>query len=171
MLTAAPERIHARADSRRAALRIRCRRGPTDRAAIGYLPDRALAVSRLPRRWRGPGAYVEAMTGVSGALLAGLPDELQRLLVAPPITEKKLLELSVSWTGLTAGQARMARALRLFVITWDPLERLAPRPNGFATVNGGPPDLELVVYTPVWSVVELATTRQSTRPARPRSCS
>ena len=52
------------------------------------------------------------MTGVSGALLAGLPDELQRLLVAAPITEKKLLELSVAWTGLTAGQARMARALR-----------------------------------------------------------
>ena len=102
------------------------------------------------------------MTGASGALLAGLPDDVQRPLVAPPITEKKLLELSVAWTGLTAGQARMARALRLFVITWDPLERHAPRPDGFATVNGGPPDLELVVYTPVWSVVELATTRQST---------
>jgi hypothetical protein len=65
------------------------------------------------------------MTGVSGALLAGLPDELQRLLVAAPITEKKLLELSVAWAGLDTGQARMSRALRLFVITWDPLERRA----------------------------------------------
>ena len=102
------------------------------------------------------------MTGVSGALLAGLPDEVQRLLATPPIAEKKLLELGVSWTGLPPGRARMARALRLFVITWDPLERHAPRPDGFATANGGPPDLELVVYTPVWSLVELATTRQST---------
>lgn len=102
------------------------------------------------------------MTGVCGALLAGLPDEGQRPLGAPPITEKKLLELSVSWTGLADGPALMARALRLFVITWDPLERHAPRPDGFATINGGQTDLELVVYTPVWSLVELATTRQST---------
>src|SRR5438876_6821585 len=102
------------------------------------------------------------MTGMSGALLAGLPEEVQRLLAAPPMTEKKLLELGFAWTGLAREQARMASALRLFVITWDPLERHAPRPDGFATVNGGAADLELVVYTPVWSMVELATTRQST---------
>jgi hypothetical protein len=102
------------------------------------------------------------MTGVSGALSTGLPDEVQRLLATPPVTEKKLLELSVAWTGLAPGQARMARALRLFVITWDPLEWHAPRPYGFATANGDPTDFELVVYTPIWSLVELATTSQNT---------
>jgi len=78
------------------------------------------------------------------------------LLAAPPVTEKKLLELAVAWTGLPAAQARMAERLRLFVITWDPLERLAARPDGFATVNADASGVELVVYLPVWSVVGLA---------------
>jgi hypothetical protein len=52
------------------------------------------------------------------------------------------------------GQARVADALRLFVITWDPLEGIAPRPDGFATVNAGPPSLELVIYVPCWLLVE-----------------
>jgi len=54
---------------------------------------------------------------MSGDLLSGLPDALRRLLGAPPVMEKKLLELSVGWTGPSPGQARMAGALRLFVIT------------------------------------------------------
>ena len=44
----------------------------------------------------------------------------------------------------------MADALRLFVVTWDPLEWLAPRPEAVATANAWP--LELVVYVPVWSL-------------------
>jgi hypothetical protein len=52
----------------------------------------------------------------------------------------------------------MADALRVFVVTWDPLELLAGRPAGFATANAAASDLdELVVYVPVWSLVELAT--------------
>src|SRR6266511_50413 len=66
-----------------------------------------------------------------------------------PVTEKKLLELAVAWTGLPAAQARMAERQRLFVITWDPLERLAARPDGFATVNADASWIELVVYLPV----------------------
>jgi len=102
------------------------------------------------------------VTDVSGELLSGLPEEVRRLLSAPPVTEKKLLELGVAWTGLPSEQAWMAERLRLFVITWDPLEWLAARPDGFATVNAGPPGLELVVYAPVWSVVEEAVEQGAT---------
>jgi hypothetical protein len=94
--------------------------------------------------------------GVAKDPLAGLPDEVQRLLAAPPVTEKKLLELGVAWTGLPAEQAWMSERLRVFVITWDPLEQLADRPGGFATVNADPSGLELVVYLPIWSVLEQA---------------
>jgi hypothetical protein len=101
--------------------------------------------------------------------LSSLPDDLRVLLAAPPITEKKLLELRVGWSRAASGpgiedpQPRMAHALRVFVITWDPLEPLAPRPDAMATVNadpaepsGEPPGLELVVYLPCWSLVGLA---------------
>jgi hypothetical protein len=73
--------------------------------------------------------------GVSRALLSGLPDEVGQLLSTAPVTEKKFLELGVAWRDLSAAQARMADALRVFVVTWDPLEWLAGRPAGFATAN------------------------------------
>jgi hypothetical protein len=41
----------------------------------------------------------------------------------------------------------MAEALQLFVVTWDPLEWLVPRPEAVATANARP--LEIVVYVPV----------------------
>jgi hypothetical protein len=101
--------------------------------------------------------------GVSRALLSGLPDEVGQLLSTAPVTEKKFLELGVAWRDLSAAQARMADALRVFVVTWDPLEWLAGRPAGFATANAAAFGLdELVVYVPVWSLVELATERDVT---------
>jgi hypothetical protein len=93
---------------------------------------------------------------VARDLLASLPDEVRRLLAAPPANQKKLLELGVAWTGLPPVQAWMAEQLRVFVITWDPLEQLVARPDGFATINADPSGLELVVYLPIWSVLELA---------------
>ena len=102
------------------------------------------------------------MTGANETLLAGLPDQVRRLLVEPPAMEKMLIELNLAWPGLTAGLARMADAVRLFVITWDPLERRVDRAGGFATTNGGSADLEIVVYLPTWSLVRLATERDST---------
>lgn len=99
---------------------------------------------------------------MSDALSSDLPDEVRQLLATPPVTEKKLLELGVAWPGISPSQARMADALRLFVITWDPLEWRVGRPSGFATANDGSPGLELVVYAPVWSLVELATEREVT---------
>jgi hypothetical protein len=109
--------------------------------------------------------YIQAVAGVNRALLSDLPDEVRQSLATPPVTEKKLLELGVAWTGLSPSQARMADAVRLFVITWDPLEWRAGRPDGFATANAGEPGLELVVYAPVWSLVELATERKVTMAA------
>jgi hypothetical protein len=111
----------------------------------------------------GCSGYIDAVAGVSRALLRDLPDEVGQLLATAPITEKELLELGVAWRGLSPAQARMAEVLRVFVITWDPLEWLAGRPAGFATANAEASVLEeLVVYAPVWSLVELATERDAT---------
>jgi hypothetical protein len=102
------------------------------------------------------------MTGANEALWAGLPDRVRRLLAEPPAMEKMLIELNIAWPGLTAGLARMADAVRLFVITWLPLEGLVDRAGGFATTNGGSADLEIAVYLPTWSLVRLAAERDST---------
>lgn len=102
------------------------------------------------------------MTATDQQLYADLPDELAHLLADPPVTEKKLLELGISWTGLPGVQGRMAELLRVFVITWDPLERLAARPEGFATVNVDADGSEIVVYVPVWSMVEAARAQRTT---------
>ena len=100
------------------------------------------------------------MTEMDTALLAGLPGDVQALLATPPLDETRLLELAARWEGLSPALAGMAEALRLFVVTWDPLEWLAPRPEAVATANVWP--LEIVVYVPVWSLVEMATQRETT---------
>ncbi len=94
------------------------------------------------------------MAEMPGDSLSGLPDPLQQLMAQPPVTEKKLLELRAEWPALSPSQAQMADALRLFLITWDPLELLAPRPAAFAAINTDP--LELAVYLPCWTLAELA---------------
>lgn len=95
-------------------------------------------------------------------LYADLPAALRRLLATPPLTEKELLELGVTWPGLPDAQARVAGLLRVFVITWDPLERRASRPEGFATINVDRDGSELVVYLPIWSLVDSARTQRTT---------
>jgi hypothetical protein len=99
---------------------------------------------------------VTGVTAPGAPLYADLPDDVAQLLADPPVTGKHLLELGVSWTGLSGAQARLAELLRVFVITWDPVERLAGRPDGFATINVDTDGSELVVYVPVWSLVETA---------------
>lgn len=108
------------------------------------------------------GGRFRGMSAVGAKLLAGLPDLPRRLLAEPPVMEKRLIELSVAWPGLTGGRARMAEAVRLFAITWDPLAGIVERLGGFATTNGGSADLEIVVYLPTWSLVRMATGRDST---------
>lgn len=102
------------------------------------------------------------MTDANDALLSGMPQTARGLLASPPHREKKLIELRLTWAALTPSQARMADALRLFVITWDPLELHVGRPTGFATVNTGDLGLELAVYLPIWSLFELAPERGGT---------
>jgi hypothetical protein len=50
-------------------------------------------------------------------MLSGLPDLVAHLLSSAPVTRKKLLELRLRWDDVTPGQARMAEALRVFVLT------------------------------------------------------
>ena len=104
-----------------------------------------------------------AMTEMNEALLAGLPGDVRALLARPPLDDTRLLELAARWEGLTPTQARMAETLRLFVVTWDPLEWLAPRPEAAATTSAWP--LEIVVYVPVWSLAEMARRRETTMAA------
>jgi hypothetical protein len=100
---------------------------------------------------------------IDQGLLSGLPSGVQALLASPPLTDAKLLELAAWWEGLPPAQARVADALRLFVVTWDPLEWLAPRPEAVATANAWP--LELVVYVPVWSLADIARRKHTTMAA------
>jgi uncharacterized protein YchJ len=86
-----------------------------------------------------------------------LPGQLKTLLIGAPVDDKMLAELSVSWPGLDGARRQMAEALRVFVVTWDPLESWAPRPTAAATVNAGPPGLEVVVYVPLWSLYQAGT--------------
>ena len=103
------------------------------------------------------------MTETNEALLADLPGNVRALLARPPLDDTRLLELAATWEGLSPAQARMAEALRLFVVTWDPLEWLAPRPEAVATASPWP--LEIVVYVPVWSLAEMAARRGMTMAA------
>jgi hypothetical protein len=43
--------------------------------------------------------------------------------------------VAVLWEGQPPARARAADALRLFVVTWDPLEWLVPRPAAVAAAN------------------------------------
>ena len=68
------------------------------------------------------------------------------LLATPPSAAYGLLELRLEWDGLVGVDAQLAAALRLFVITRDPLDWLPERGNAWATVNGDGDTLELCVY-------------------------
>ncbi len=97
-------------------------------------------------------------TGGAGPF-AGLPADVVEVMAGAPVRDKVLAELGVAWTGPAEPQARVVEALRVFLLTWDPMEHHAPRPVAFATVNGGPPGLEVGVYIPVW-VLTTAASRQ-----------
>jgi hypothetical protein len=105
-------------------------------------------------------------------LLSGLPGDLQQLIAATPVTDKQLLELTLDWADLPSVHAEVAALLRVFLITWDPLEH-APVPvartTGWATLNIEHSDVEpddsrgeLVVYLPVWAAADEAARTGST---------
>ena len=60
-----------------------------------------------------------------------------------------MVELAVEWDDLGADQARLAAALRLFVITRDPLDWLPNRGHAWATANADGDTVELPVYVPL----------------------
>jgi len=62
------------------------------------------------------------MTEMNPALLGDLPSDVQALLARPPVEDTMLLELAARWERLPSALAGMAEALRVFVVTWDPLE-------------------------------------------------
>lgn len=79
------------------------------------------------------------------------------LLSRPPLRRTRLLELRPRWAGLAGARARLAELLRVFVVTWDPLELDGERPPAFGTANSG----ELCVYIPFWRLEELAERRDA----------
>jgi hypothetical protein len=68
------------------------------------------------------------------------------LLAATPPYDYALLEFGLLWNGLDGVQAQLAAALRLFVITRDPLDWLSDRGSAWATANADGETLELPVY-------------------------
>lgn len=68
------------------------------------------------------------------------------LLARSPADEYALLEFAPHWNGLHGVQAQLAAALRLFVITRDPLDWLPDRRSAWATANADGETLELPVY-------------------------
>jgi SEC-C motif len=73
-------------------------------------------------------------------------DDALELLAAPPEDEYALLEFALDWHGLHGVEAQLAAALRLFVITRDPLDWLTDRGSAWATGNANGDTLELPVY-------------------------
>ena len=96
------------------------------------------------------------MSTAGAGAFASLPGDVVEVMAGAPLQEKVLAELGVAWPGLSEPRARMAEALRLFLVTWDPLEHHVPRRTAFASVNAGPPGLEVVVYIPVWVLMAAA---------------
>jgi SEC-C motif len=64
----------------------------------------------------------------------------------PPTDDYQLLELELEWSDLDAAQARIAAALRPFVLTRDPLNWIPERGCAWATANADGDTLEVVVY-------------------------
>jgi hypothetical protein len=70
-------------------------------------------------------------------------DDALELLAAPPENEYSLLEFALDWPGLDGVEAQLTAALRVFVITHDPLDRPAGRGCAGATANANGDTLEL----------------------------
>ncbi len=86
--------------------------------------------------------------------MASPPDlaDALALLAAPPEDDYALLEFAAEWEDLVGVEAQLAAALRLFVITRDPLEWLPDRGTAWATSNGDGDDLELPMYVTLGEV-------------------
>jgi hypothetical protein len=73
--------------------------------------------------------------------------DLASLLASPPSRERALLEVTPFWPALTEPLEMAADRLRLFVLTWDPLEWLPGRePSPWVTATGDGDWCEVVAY-------------------------
>lgn len=87
-----------------------------------------------------------------GAVDAGIPTDLRHALECAPADERALLELRLRWSGLDDARARIAARLRVFLLTWDPLD-WHDRPPARATATGDGDDCEVVLYVPLEQVL------------------
>jgi hypothetical protein len=80
------------------------------------------------------------------------PSDLHELLADAPTGDYSLLELELGWDRLDEADEQFAAALRLFVITWDPLDWLPDRGFVWATTNADGDTLELPAYVTLGEV-------------------
>ncbi|MCA1677689.1 MAG: SEC-C domain-containing protein [Actinobacteria bacterium] len=78
--------------------------------------------------------------------MAGLPGDVREALAAAPDDGRALLELRLGWWEIGEAEARIAGRLRVFLLTWDPLEWVGGRGPGWATATGDGDDCEVVLY-------------------------
>jgi hypothetical protein len=90
--------------------------------------------------------------------VAPLPDPVDplELLSTRPDEPYALVELTVDWDDLVGVEGQLAAALRLFVITRDPLDWLPNRGTAWATSNADGDSLELVLYVTLEEVLRCA---------------
>jgi len=81
--------------------------------------------------------------------LTGLPADVREALAAAPDDERALLDLRLGWTGRGEAEARIAARMRVFLLTWDPLEWVGDRGPGWATASGDGDSYEVVLYLPL----------------------
>ena len=78
-------------------------------------------------------------------LMPSPPADLRAALDAAPADERVLLELRLTWPALDEARARIAARLRVFLVTWDPLD-WHDRPLARATATGDGDGCEVVLY-------------------------
>ena len=77
---------------------------------------------------------------------AGVPRDVRDAFEGAPPGERALLELRLAWPELGEVEALIAARLRVFLLTWDPLDWVGDRAPGWATATGDGDSCEVVLY-------------------------
>lgn len=91
--------------------------------------------------------------------MPSLPADLRAALDAAPADERVLLELRLTWPALDEARARIAARLRVFLLTWDPLD-WHDRPLARATATGDGDGCEVVLYVALDDALATAGTNE-----------
>jgi tetratricopeptide (TPR) repeat protein len=102
--------------------------------------------------------------------VAGVPEDVRDALAVAPEAERALLELRLAWPELRKAEERIAARLRVFLLTWDPLEWVEGRAPWTATVTGDGDSYEVVLYLLLEEVGRGARTREETLAAALDAC-